>query len=294
MKTRSPVVAVVLVLLKGIAAAVAGFIGLVAGGFVATLIGLPPVGVPEFLDMAKVMPLMILSAIPAGIVLGESFRRVPLRYVTRALASAGCFYVIFYAVNLLDGLLFNPLPNMTTAFFSNVFPALATGFLVAAMWKPVKGPPAPRPAQRHWLFGRIALAWLGYVPIYYLVGLLVAPFTRSYYEDPAHQLGLVLPPLSSILLMQLPRGALFLLAVLPLQLGWRGSRASLWLWTGSLIFFQVAASVLFQSYWLPAAVRVPHALELLVDSFLQAGLYALLLGPASPRAARQPHSPLPA
>jgi hypothetical protein len=288
MKTKKLLVT----LLKGIAAALAGFAGLIIGGLVATLVGLPPVGVPEFLDTTKVMPLMILSAIPACILLGESFRRVPLRYGPRALASAACFYVLFYAANLLDGLLFNPLPNMSTAFFSNVFPSLATGFVVAAMWKPAALP--PRPERPDWLFARIAIASLAYVPIYYVMGLLVAPFTRGYYEDPAHQLGLVLPPLSAILLMQVPRGALFLLAVLPLQLGWRGSRISLWLCTGSLIFSHVAASVLFQSYWLPAAVRVPHSLELLVDSFLQAGLYALLLGPVVQRPGHSTHTPLPA
>jgi len=286
MKTKNPLGTAVLrgglALLKGIAAALAGFIGVIAGGIAGTVVGLPTPVLPEYMDTARIMPLMVLSAVPFAIVLGECFRQLPLRYGPRALASIVCTYVLFYLVNLLDGFLFSPMPNMSTGIFSNLFPAVATGLVVAGLWKPAGNAEQLSPAKkRGGLFGRVALAWLGYVPIYYLIGLLVVPFTREYYLDPSHSLGLVLPPLGVLLLMQVARGGLFLLAVLPVLFGWRGSRTGLWLWTGALIFFSVAAPVLFQAYWLPAAVRIPHAVELLVDSFLQAGLYALLLGPAA-------------
>jgi hypothetical protein len=49
---------------------------------------------------------------------------------------------------------------------------------------------------------------------------------------------------------------------------------------GLVIFTQIAIQTVFQAYWLPfGAVRVPHGLELLVDSFVQAGVYAWLLCP---------------
>jgi hypothetical protein len=286
MKTKNPVGTAILRgcldLLKGIAAALAGFVGVIAGGIAGTAIGLPTPVLPEYMDATRIMPLMLLSAVPFAILLGECFRQLPLRYGPRALASAVCTYILFYLVNLLDAFLFNPMTNMSTGFFSNLFPAAATGLVVAALWKPPGDATRSYPAKkREGLPWRVALAWLGYVPIYYLIGLLVVPFTRDYYTDPSHSLGLVLPPLGVILLMQVVRGGLFLLAVLPVIFGWRGSRTGLWLWTGALIFFAVAAPILFQSYWLPAAVRVPHAVELLVDSLLQAGLYTLLLGPAA-------------
>jgi hypothetical protein len=77
--------------------------------------------------------------------------------------------------------------------------------------------------------------------------------------------------------MQVLRGALFLVAVLPIIMAWRGSQKGLWLWVGAVIFIQIAGQALLQAYWLPAGLRIPHSLELLADSFLQAGLYALLL-----------------
>ena len=46
-----------------------------------------------------------------------------------------------------------------------------------------------------------------------------------------------------------------------------------------LIFIQIASSVLFKPIGSHPAVRIPHALELFTDSFIQAGLYVLLLVP---------------
>ncbi len=285
-------------LLKGIAVAVAAFIGMILGGMISKIVGLPTPGMPVYLDAARVLPLMFISTIPAVIVLGECFRQLPYRYALRALLSSITFYILFYLANLLDAFLFSPLPNMSTSFFSDLFPALLVGLITAWLWKPAGEPVgetvvdlAEAPANRQpGLAWRTAAAWLGYAPIYYLIGLCVAPFTKSYYQDPSHSLGLVLPPLSAILVMQVARGGVFLAAVLPVLFAWRGPRSSLWVWLGALIFLQIAAPVLFQSYWLPAEVRAPHAVELLVDSFLQAGLYVLLLG-TSRRAARQ--IPLP-
>lgn len=268
-------------LLKGIAIAITAFIGLILGGMVSKMIGLPTPGMPVYLDAAKVLPLMFISTIPAVIVLGECFRRLPYRYALRALLSSITFYILFYLANLLDAFLFSPLLNMSTSFFSDLFPALLVGLITAWLWKPVGVPVgdlAAVPANKlPGLVWRTAAAWLGYAPIYYLIGLCVAPFTKSYYQDPSHSLGLVLPPLSAILLMQVARGGVFLAAALPVLFGWRGSRRGLWAWIAALIFFNIATPLLIQSYWLPLAVRIPHVLELLVDSCLQAALYAFLL-----------------
>ncbi len=282
-------------LLKGSAAALAGMIGMMLGGMAAALVGLPAVGVPAYMDIARVMPLMFLSAKPIAVVLGECFRRLYASYGLRLFFIFLANYILYYLLNLLDGFIFSPLPNMSTAFFADIFPAFFSALVIAALWRPGAEQASPVDRQnallpryrRAELAWRVALAWLAYLPIYYLIGLVVGQFTKSYYLDPSHRLGLALPPLAVILVMQIARGGLFLLAVLPVIGAWRGSRIGLWLWTGSLIFLQIAATVLFQAYWLPAAVRIPHVLELLVDSFLQAGVYVLVLAPAVKTAVRQ-------
>ena len=98
-----------------------------------------------------------------------------------------------------------------------------------------------------------------------------------YYQDSSLNLGTVLPSIGTILVMQVLRGAFFLLAVMPIIFSWRNSLRSLILLLGAVIFIQIAATPILQGYWLPLGMRLPHALELLVDSYLQAITYAFLL-----------------
>jgi hypothetical protein len=273
-------------LLKGIAAAAASFIGLIAGGMVTSLLGLPPTGMPPQVDLSTIMPRMLFTLVVIAIVLGECFRKLYRPYWQRMLSIWLCNYILYYLLNTLDGMLFSPLPNMSTSIASNIFPSLFMALVVAWLWKPgaadspdagrVRGYfSARRPLDWAW---RLAVAWLLYPPIYYLMGRVVGPFVQHYYEDPSLNLGLAMPPSMEVLLaMQVLRGALFLLAVLPIIFAWRGSKKGLWLWVGSVIFIQIAGLMIFQAYWLPAGLRIPHTLELLADSFLQAGVYALLL-----------------
>jgi hypothetical protein len=84
--------------------------------------------------------------------------------------------------------------------------------------------------------------------------------------------------LEGLLAMQVLRGALFLLAVLPITFAWRDTRTTLWLRLGTVIFVQIAMQTILQACWLPlVAVRIPHGIELLVDSFALAYLYAMFL-----------------
>lgn len=286
-KVGSFVLRVTMDTLKGVTAALAGFVGLIVGGLIASWVGLPTPIIPAYMNTTTLMPLIFLTTFPIAIVLGECYRLLPFNYWQRFITLFVNNYLLYSLANMLDAFLYSPMTNLTTNFFSTLFPALLTAGVVALLWRPKAGDSAAlnwtelfkKGARLKGFAWRICLSWLCYLPIYYLIGLLVVPFTKSYYEDPSHALGLVLPPLWAIVLMQIPRGMVFLLAVLPLLLNWRGSRAALWLWTGSIIFIQVAGTAIFQAYWLPPSVRIPHALEILTDSFLQAGLYILLMVP---------------
>ncbi len=284
----SIVLRAVLDLLKGAVAAIAGTIGMLLGSMIAKGAGIPMPAQPAYVDPARLLPLMLLCNIPLAIALGECYRKLPFKYGQRVAALFLSNYILYSLANMLDAFLYNPMPHLATNLFIYIFPALLASLIIAVLWRPAaQALPAIgwRSLLANGSLWRFAAAWLGYVPIYYLIGLLVAPFTKSYYTDPSHSLGLVLPPLWAILLMQIPRGLLFLLAVLPLLRYWPGSRMALWLWTGAVIFIQVANAAIFQAYWLPPIVRIPHGLELLTDSFLQAALYVLLLVPAHQAAA---------
>jgi hypothetical protein len=235
---------------------------------------------------------MFLSGILIAIVLGECFCNLYQSYWQRLLVLWLCNYLLYYLLNTLDAFLFTSMANLNTGVVSNLFPALFLSAMIALLWKPgsgnstgsrivVKYFSARQPSDWAW---RFILAWLIFPPIYYLAGRVVALFTLRYYTDPSLNTGLTLNiTIESLLAMQVLRGALFLLAVLPIIFAWKSTRTTLWLWLGMIIFIQIAIQTILQAYWLPLlALRIPHGIELLVDSFAQAYLYALLLYTPSP------------
>lgn len=272
-------------LLKGAAAALASLLGLVVGGMVTGWLNLPTTLIPSYMNIYNLMPLMFVSEVSIAIVLGECYRRLSWSFWPRVFALGISHYLLYYLLNLLDGLLFTPMPHMSTGIVSDIFPAFFAAAVIAWLWRPEKDVvpageilatffSARRPIEWGW---RLLVAWLIYPPVYYLIGRIAALFTLHYYQDPALNLGLTLPDLSTLLLMQVLRGSLFLVAMLPILFSWRGGRTGLWLWLGLVIFVQIANQVIVQAYWLPLGLRIPHAFELLVDSAIQAGFYAWLL-----------------
>jgi hypothetical protein len=290
-------------LLKGAAVALASFLGLLMGGVVTGLLNLPSPTIPAYMNMSILMPLVIVSEISIAIVLGECFQRLSWSFGPRVIAVGICHYLLYYLLNLLDGLLFTPMPNMSTGIVSDLFPAFFAAVVIAWLWFPKTD--VRRVGEilatffsgyqgSEWVW-RLLVAWLIYPPIYYLIGRVAALFTMHYYQDPSLNLGLTLPDLSTLLLMQVLRGILFLLAVMPILCSWQGGRSALWLWVGLVIFVQIANQVIVQAYWLPLGLRIPHTIELLVDSVIQAGFYVWLLYPlpgGSPQRASQRITPV--
>jgi hypothetical protein len=276
-------------LVKGAVSSLVSFLGMIIGSRVAGLLNLPLPTMPDYMSMTTLLPLMIISGITIAIVLGECFQRLSWSFWPRLLGIGICYYLLYYVLNILDGLLFTPLPNMTTGIFSELFPSFFAAVVIAWLWHPkvnVLGASeiiATFFSKRQWSVWawRLLVSWLIYPPVYYLIGRIAALFTLHYYEDPNLNLGLTLPSISTLLLMQILRGALFLLAVTPIIISWHGTRTGLWLWVGTLIFILIANQIIVQAYWLPWGLRIPHILELLADSFIQAGIYIWLLFPQS-------------
>ncbi len=279
-------------ILKGGLVAVATLAGLAAAGLVTHALGLPAVGMPAFMNLSTLMPLLFVSEVLIAIVLGECFQRLYQSFWHRLLWLWLCHYVLYYALNNLDAFLFTTYTNLGTSFVANLFPALFAAAAMALLWRPAAGSISQRPslpvyvaARRpgDWAW-RFAAAWLCFPPIYYLAGRGAAAFTLSYYQNPGLDLGLALKfTLGSLIAMEVLRGALFLLAVLPIIVAWSGSPRNLWLVLGLIIFIQIAIQTLVQAYWMPfLEIRIPHGLEMLADSYGQAAVAAWLLAPWSP------------
>jgi hypothetical protein len=146
---------------------------------------------------------------------------------------------------------------------------------------------------RGWLAwtGRGAMAWLAWPVIYFVFGFCVAPIVIPFWQAHGGLLGLHIPPLSTIVAVQLVRSLLFLASSLPLIALWKGSRPGLWLALG--LAHAVAVGLFGMVSWTaaPAVLRVTHSVEITCDSFAYAGLLVLLF--SSPAAAKASAGPVP-
>ncbi|MFU8860755.1 MAG: hypothetical protein ACNA8K_10040 [Cyclonatronaceae bacterium] len=85
------------------------------------------------------------------------------------------------------------------------------------------------------------------------------PLIIGFYEE--QLAGLRLPGWGELIPVQLLRSVLFLIACLPVLMVWHGSTRSLWLRLGASLFILMSGVFMFQSYWLPAEMRVFHSLR---------------------------------
>ena len=124
---------------------------------------------------------------------------------------------------------------------------------------------------------RLLLAIPTFPIVYFVFGAMVAPLVVPAYR--AGIAGLVLPPLSTIMPIQLVRSTFFLLASLPFLILWKGSRGSLIFSLGLAHCYLVGLFGLLQASFLPQVLRIAHSLEIAADSFAYAAFLVILLLP---------------
>jgi hypothetical protein len=267
--------------------------GLLAGMFHVTLPNLTPAGVSQgqalqhFLFASALMGLC-LTPLACGI----AGKRIP-RWLTLS-------FLPFICLGLnatIEILIFTTMITRRAApslVASIALPAFLFGAALAFVGAPE--PNAPSFFQRAREFfatrslsawaGRIVLAILAFPVVYFIFGAMVAPLVVPAYR--AGIAGLVLPPLSVIMPVQIVRSIFFLLASLPFLILWKGKRGSLILSLGLAHFFLVGLFGLMQASFLPAVLRIAHSLEIAADSFAYAAALTFLLFP------RPSASPVPA
>ena len=113
------------------------------------------------------------------------------------------------------------------------------------------------------LAGALLLAFLAFPFFYFLFGMMIAPIVLPYYERIDF---IVVPPLSTILLLLCSRSALFLLVSIPVVVCWDLSRSRLALALAAGHFTAVGLSGLIQATFFPTVVRWTHGIEILATS----------------------------
>jgi hypothetical protein len=111
---------------------------------------------------------------------------------------------------------------------------------------------------------RIAVGSVAYFPIYFFFGALIGPFVLPYYNNPSF--GLRIPPFTVIIPVELFRGFVYTLVLLPLLATVVGGRATKFIALAAMLYIPGGLIALLGNPLLPAAIIPIHALEILADS----------------------------
>lgn len=198
-------------------------------------------------------------------------------------------FIVEYAVNMVEGYFFSTVfPSL--GHFLIALPAVAAvtfvqaglaAFLLSAepggvRFQEALGTFTSGRGLGNWVVRSIVAA-AAYLPVYLSFGAVVGPIVLPYYSNP--QFGLVMPAIPTILLVELFRGALYVLALFPVLAVLRWSRWTAFLAVASLIYIPGSFLPLVTRTWLPTQVIVLQSLELLGDALVYAFLLSKLLAP---------------
>jgi len=265
-------------------------LGTVLGGMIVALSGLQPPPMPEGVDGNLAFLILMLESPLLALTLIVIARRLGEGLLIRAITLSFFAWVVYtlnttieslaFTNTTVEGALFTTLSFLLPCIFCGtaaawLFPSREKGRSLSASIRSFFNSRSPSA----WIW-RIAIATFVFVPIYLAIGSLVAPLTAQYFQDGMY--GLVQPSQEKMLLVLIVRSLLFLLACMPVIIFWRGSKLSLFYSLGFALFVLVGLLYMLGAYYMPLEVRLPHTLEILVDSFAYAGVLVILLVKSDP------------
>jgi len=223
----------------------------------------------------------VVSSIIAGVllatVLGFVFSHLPFRRLTRIGMAWLSLFIIQWFSNIVEAVFFTKAIPTATIFMAALVAALMVtlpeAVLAGVLFSPAKIDRSFSTDLREyfrertsssWL-GRIALGSLVYFPIYYTFGSIIAPWVLSYYDSPSQNFGLTVPPLEVMIPLEILRGSLYVIALLPIIATLRVSPRTMFLSVVGLLFIAGAFVPFLASSTLPAFLRIVHGFELLAD-----------------------------
>lgn len=208
-------------------------------------------------------------------------------------------FVVRFFNNMIEGYFFTDVFGSPSAFLVALGLAMLVSILIAAaagfillhpefndsLWVRSRRMLAKR-STAQWIIRIVASS-----PIYFLIyfgfGMAVSPFVYQYYQDPS--LGLNIPPFSLMIPLELLRGLIFTLALIPLITAIGTGRNYIFIATSMMLFIPGSLIPMIEAP-LPIQIIPFHIVELLADSLVFG--YALTLLFAPPRRVREdkPHA----
>jgi hypothetical protein len=124
---------------------------------------------------------------------------------------------------------------------------------------------------------RIALGSVAYFPIYFFFGMLIAPFVLPYYSDSSF--GLRIPSFAVIIPVELFRGFVYTLVLLPLLANVVGGRTTKFIALAAMLYIPGGLIALLGNPELPAPIIPFHGVEILADSIVYGLVLSRILSP---------------
>lgn len=238
-------------------------------------------------DPAVIMLSMFVGGVLLAPVMGPISTKLTLPRAQRIAVLFLTLYMFTYLIGAPEILLFTtmPLPLQAFLLIDNLIVYLVLAILIGVLFPPAQvGADLATAvkkyfAQRNWKdwLWRYALAAVLFFPIYFIFGGIFSPITLSYYNRPELGLGLVIPSFEVMIPMEIARGLVYALTMVPLLAVLQMPKWRLGLWTG-LILAVVAAVVpqVVNVGW-PLSLRLGHGVEMVCDGFAQGFMMAWLL-----------------
>jgi hypothetical protein len=264
--------------------------GMVIGRMIATFLKLTIPTPPAGANMNLIAVYMVLVTPLFALALAVIGRGLKGNFITRTLVLS-FFMWISYTVNtqLEASIVSSYATGVAFAVISGVVPALFCSAAVAFLFSEEKKGEGlivackeffARRSLVDWIW-RLPVAAVAFMPIYFVFGLMVLPFTGKYYQQ--NMFGLAAPTIGQLLPTLFIRSLLFMLVCLPILILWKNSKRSLFWRLGLSLFMLVGFNIMLIATWLPIYVRFPHTLEILADEFVYAGVLVLLGFPRQTR-----------
>jgi hypothetical protein len=270
---------------------------LMVGGMTVNLLHLP---LPLFGRQPKPFQSVVSSLIAGtlmGLTLGPLGCRLNLPLFGRTCLWFVLLFVLSGLINLIEALFFTtiPLTELVTSFVILAFGQAGAAVLLSLLFRPQQTGRGLLTRSRETLGQRKAVSWawhfglaaLSYLPIYYMFGMIVAPFVLPYYNNPELGLNLVVPSVGVILPLEIGRGLLYALTLFPLIAVLRGGYWSKALWVGLTISVLGSWVPMLQAVHWTLVLRLAHGLEITADAFVQGFVLTWLLATPSTEALRQ-------
>lgn len=253
------------------------YLGTILGGMIAVFLQLPRPALPQGADMTEIQIYMLLTTPLLALAPAVLARGLAGNFLTRTLVLSFLMWIAYTVNTQLEATIVSTYAaGFWFAIVSSLFSVGLCSAAVAFLFPPAKPGVSAREAVKDFLarasaFGwvwRFALGAVVFMPIYFVFGLMVLPFTGEYYRQ--QMFGLVAPTLETLLPILFVRSVLFLFACLPVIVLWQESPRALFWRIGLALFFLVGFVIMLYATWLPVYVRVPHMLEILADEFVYA------------------------